>query len=57
MTSQFQRSNYGKIFRKCKILILYSPKVIKHIFLGGEKSLIFPLEGEKKITECFLKMN
>lgn len=53
MTSQFQRSNYGKIFRKCKILILYSPKVIKHNFLGGEKSLILPLEGEKKSLIAF----
>lgn len=45
ITSQFWRSNYGTIFWKCKTLILFSLKVIKHNFLGGEKSLILPLEG------------
>lgn len=55
MTSQFRRSNYGKIFWKCKILILWSPKVIKHNFFGGEKKFNPPFG--RLITSCLLKMN
>lgn len=55
VTSQFWRSNYGKMFWKCKILILYSPKVIKHNFSGREKKTN-PIFG-RLITGCLLKMN